>query len=72
MCKAILTVNDRQIPVSPLDVIRIVAYNNGYDDIDYDPALYTVTASKRGGEITVKAKTLEELCDKFCLRVLSA
>lgn len=68
MSKAFLTVGEKKVPVGYLDVIRVVAYTHGYDDVDVDGT--ELTARGPLGEITVRGKTLEELCDKFCLRVM--
>jgi len=65
----------RELALSPLEAIRVLATRFGYDDVDVEPTGtggFTVTASSGAkAPATVTASSLEKCCEKFCARLLT-
>lgn len=65
-------IGDRRIELTPLEAIRIVASEEGYEDVDVEPGNYgwQVTATGPGLQtIVVRGPTQSECCEKFCSKV---
>lgn len=65
------TINGKTYALSPLDVIRIVASQNGFVDVDCEPEVagYKIVAAAPGRTVTARGQTMEEVCEKFCQRI---
>ncbi len=72
MAPVSITVRDKVIQLSSLDLVRIVAAHNGLEDVDCEPEVngYKVTASAPGRSVTARGRTLDEVCERFLDRVI--
>lgn len=69
----IATINGRQLVLSPLEAIRVIATRFGFDDVDAEPTdatgKWTVKAHGAGKSMSVSGKSLDDCCQAFCSRL---
>lgn len=56
-----------RVTIPDLEVVRLVAHANGYDDVDVEPGAnnVSITASGKNGTRKVTQKTTREACIAF-------